>query len=318
MNSVMALANQTVAHSRQWYVVNTLIEQLNLSGTAWATVLTVVGILLCMIVPYLLGSINFGLLISRKKYHDDVRAHGSGNAGTTNMLRTYGRKAAVLTLIGDMAKGVVAVAFGYLIIGVNAEITEIIGETPTTYVQYDQFGAAIAGLFVMLGHLFPVFYKFKGGKGVATSMAVIFMMDPWFIVPTICGSIYLILLFSTKYVSLASCITLIMYPLVLNAFSRFTDPPRNPTACALAVIMALLVVFMHRENLKRLLNGTERRVSFKKKKKNPDGTVEDATPVEGAPAEAVPTADAPAEPKPNLGNDPTARRTGNKKNKSKK
>lgn len=309
MNTIMALSAANTVESREWYVVNALIEKLNLGGTPWATVLTIAGILLCMIIPYLLGSINFGLIISKKKFHDDVRTHGSGNAGTTNMLRTYGRGAATMTLIGDMAKGVLAVAFGYLIIGVNAKVIEATG---IEYIQYDQFGAAIAGLFAVLGHMFPIFYKFKGGKGVATSMAVICCMDPYFIVPTVCGLIYLILLFSTRYVSLASCMALIMYPIVLNAFSHFTDPPRNPTACALAVIMAVLVVFMHRENLKRLFSGTERRVSFKKKKKNPDGTVVDATPAD------APAATAPAEPKPNLGNDPAARRTGNKKNKSKK
>ena len=266
MNSVMALANQTVAHSRQWYVVNTLIEQLNLSGTAWATVLTVVGILLCMIVPYLLGSINFGLLISKKKYHDDVRAHGSGNAGTTNMLRTYGRKAAVLTLIGDMAKGVVAVAFGYLIIGVNAEITEIIGETPTTYVQYDQFGAAIAGLFVMLGHLFPVFYKFKGGKGVATSGMVILMISwPSFLILFV---IFVIIVLGTRYVSLGSVMCLALYPVILTAFSG----GQNGTACLTAVLMAVLVIYMHRANIKRLWQGQESKISLGKGKKKKDDT----------------------------------------------
>lgn len=282
----------------QWYLIPYLIRTLDVANTPWATVLAIVGVLLCMIVPYLLGSINFGLLISQKKYHDDVRTHGSGNAGTTNMLRTYGRGAATLTLIGDMAKGVVAVLFGYLILGWNEFGYN---ESGQFIYAYDQVGAAIAGLFVMLGHMFPVFYKFKGGKGVATSMAVIACIDPVFTF-SICGITYFAVLLGTRYVSLASCMTLILYPVFLSSVCTALGGV-NPTACALAVVMALLVVFMHRENIKRLLAGNERKVSFKKKKKNPDGTVEDATSVD------APAAEAPAETKPNR---------DNKKNKSKK
>ena len=282
----------------QWTLVSYLIDKLDAAGTATATLLTLGGVLLCVVIPYLLGSVNFGLIISNKKFHDDIRTHGSGNAGATNMLRTFGWKAAVLTMAGDMLKAVIAVGMGYLVVGVNAQVTDAAG---VSYRMVDQFGAAIAGLFVMLGHMFPIFFKFKGGKGVATSGMVILMISP--ITAAVCLAVFLIVVIGTRYVSLGSVMGLIFYPIVLNAISHAYDPPRNPTACMISVLMATLVVFMHRENLKRLINRTESKISFKKK------------PAE-VPAEE--TEAVPAEPKPNLGNDPTAKRKGNKKNKSKK
>lgn len=245
----------------QWTLVSYLIEKLGVQGTPAASALTVGGILLCIIIPYLLGSLNFGVLISHKKYNDDVRTHGSGNAGATNMLRTYGTKAAIFTMAGDMLKAVIAVGLGYLVVGINAEVVDANG---VSYRMVDQFGAAIAGLFVMLGHMFPIFFKFKGGKGVATSGMVIIMISP--LTGLICLIIFLIIVIGTRYVSLGSVMGLIFYPIVLNAFSHAYDPPRNATACMTSVLMALLVVFMHRENIKRLAAGTESKISFKKKK----------------------------------------------------
>ena len=240
-----------------WNLVSYLIDKLGVGGTPAATAVTMGGILLCIIVPYLLGSLNFGVMISQQHYRDDVRTHGSGNAGATNMLRTFGWKAAVLTMAGDMLKAVVAVGLGYLVVGVNAQVTDVNG---MSYRMVDQFGAAIAGLFVMLGHMFPIFFKFKGGKGVATSAMVILMISP--ITCLFCLIIFVIIVVGTKYVSLGSVMGLIFYPILLVAFSG----GQNPTACMMAVLMALAVVYMHRENLKRLREGTERKLSFKKKK----------------------------------------------------
>ena len=299
MNSVVALTSVT-AQSRQWYLVSFLIEKLGVRGTAAATAITFGGVLLCIIIPYLLGSLNFGVMISRRQYKDDIRTHGSGNAGATNMLRTFGTKAGILTMAGDMLKAVVAVGLGYLIIGVNASVP---GEGGALYRMVDQFGAAIAGLFVMLGHMFPIFFKFKGGKGVSTSAMVILMISPISFV--ICMLIFVIIVVGTRFVSLGSVMGVIFYPIILNAFSRIYDPPRNSTACMISVVMAVLVVYMHRENLKRLRDGNESKISFKKSK-----------PAAETAAEAA--AEAPAEPKPNPGNDPTAKREGNRKNKSKK
>lgn len=243
----------------QWTLVSYLIDKLGVAGTLGATAITMGGVLLCVILPYLLGSFNFGLIISRKKYHDDIRTHGSGNAGTTNMLRTYGWKAALLTLIGDMAKATLAVGLGYLIVGTNVELVDPV--TGQLFRYKDQFGAAIAGLFVMLGHMFPIFYKFKGGKGVATSAMVILMISPISFV--FCAVIFLIIVLGTKYVSLASMMGVIFYPIILSAFSG----GQNPTACMIAVFMAVLVVFMHRENIKRLRENRESKLQIGRKKK---------------------------------------------------
>lgn len=247
----------------QWTLVSYLIERLDVAGTLGATFITVGGVLLCIIIPYLLGSLNFGVMISRRRFGDDVRAHGSGNAGATNMLRTYGTKAAVLTLLGDMGKAALAVALGYLIVGTNVELFD--EATGSTLRYKDQFGAAIAGLFVMLGHMFPIFFKFKGGKGVATSGMVILMISP--ITCLFCLFVFITIVLGTRYVSLGSIMGLIFYPIILTAFSG----GQNPTACMIAVFMALLVVFMHRENIKRLLNNTESRIDLgRKKKTNPE------------------------------------------------
>ena len=243
----------------QWTLVSYLIERLGVAGTAAASAITIGGIFLCIVIPYLLGSVNFGVIISNKEYHDDVRIHGSGNAGATNMLRTYGIKAAVLTMLGDMLKAVLAVGLGYLIVGTNVILID--PETGEAFRYVDQFGAAIAGLFVMLGHMFPIFYKFKGGKGVATSAMVILMISPISFV--FCAVIFLIIVLGTKYVSLASMMGVIFYPIILSAFSG----GQNPTACMIAVFMAVLVVFMHRENIKRLRENRESKLQIGRKKK---------------------------------------------------
>ncbi len=245
---------------RQWNLVYYLIQKLGLAeDSAGAVAIIVGGILLCIVIPYLLGSINFGLLISRKRFNDDIRAHGSGNAGTTNMLRTYGKRAAAFTLLGDMLKAAIAVGLGYLIFDRTGTLASI--ESGETVRYLDHTGAAIAGLFVMIGHMFPIFYKFKGGKGVATSAIVILMIHwPSFL---ICFAIFVIIVVGTKYVSLASCMGMIFYPIVLNALSF----GQHPTAKIASVLMATLVVFMHRENLKRLSQGKESKLYFSKKKR---------------------------------------------------
>ena len=256
----------------QWNLVSFLIEKLGVEGKPAATAVTLGGVLLCMVIPYLLGSFNFGLIISNKKYNDDIRTHGSGNAGTTNMLRTYGKGAAILTMLGDMLKAVVAVALGYLILNLNVVSAD--GASPAS----DPLGAAIAGLFVMLGHMFPCFFKFKGGKGVATAAMVILMIHPISFV--VCLLTFIIIVVGTKFVSLGSIMGLILYPIVLNAF----EPSRGSNV--FAIIMAVLVVWAHRENIKRLLAGKESKISLFKKKPAPDtDTAQEAQPTPPTPDE---------------------------------
>ena len=177
----------------RWNLYTFLVKHFSLTG--WQSFAVMAGcLLLCMVIPYLLGSFNFGLIISRRKYHDDIRIHGSGNAGTTNMLRTYGPKAAALTLVGDMLKAALAVILGYLLVNNQAvaynEAGRFIG------VFGDKPGAAVAGLFVVVGHMFPCFFRFRGGKGVATTGMVILLLNP--IVFLILFGIFAIIVLCTK------------------------------------------------------------------------------------------------------------------------
>ena len=249
----------------QWNLVSYLIEKTGAANTVGSALIVGAGLLLCMIIPYFLGSLNFGCIISQKQYHDDVRTHGSGNAGTTNMLRTYGKKAAVLTLLGDMAKALVAVAIGHLIFSVDVIALNDAGDVVARY--FDPIGAAVAGISVMVGHMFPCFFKFKGGKGVATAAMVVLMLDllnplhkhiP--IVFLICFATFVILVLCSRYVSLGSIMGMTLYPVVYTAFNG------NGFSSLITVAMAVLVVWAHRSNIKRLLERKESKLSFGKKK----------------------------------------------------
>ena len=208
-------------------------------------ILIVLSTIVCIVVPYLLGSLNFGVIWSKLIYKDDVRSHGSGNAGATNMLRNYGKKAGIITLLGDILKTVISCLFGILV--------------------WATYGAYIAGLFCMMGHMFPVFFKFKGGKGVACLAAMVLVTD-WRAFLFL-FFVFVVIVLGTKFVSLGSVIGAMLYPVVLNRFN-----PDVPFGWLIATIVAALVVFMHRENIKRLLKGTENKISLgsKKKKDNPE------------------------------------------------
>lgn len=209
--------------------------------------LALIGALICILAPYLLGSMNFAIIISKTKYKSDIRNYGSGNAGMTNMMRTFGKSAAAMTLLGDALKAIVSGLIGYLIMG--------------------YYGAYIAGLFCILGHMFPVYYKFKGGKGVVTAYASILVCDP--IVFLILIAIFVIIVFFTKYISLGSVMCMLLYPVMLDRLHKLFYG-----ATGMYVIVALfnaaLIIFMHRENIKRLLAGKENKFSFKKSVKAED------------------------------------------------
>lgn len=202
--------------------------------------------LIVAIIAYLIGSINFSVIFSKKMAGFDVREKGSGNAGTTNMLRSVGKKAALITLICDILKGVVAILLAMII----GKIIE--NSNGALLVQ-------IAGIAVIIGHTFPIFFKFKGGKGVATSLGVLIMSN-WQI-GLICLVFALILMALTQMVSVGSIAAAILYP-VLTLFI-----PQNYIVSGnyliYSIILAVLIVFNHRENVKRLLNGTENKISFK-------------------------------------------------------
>ena len=198
------------------------------------------------IIAYLIGSINFSIIFSKKMAGFDVREKGSGNAGTTNMLRSIGKKAAAITLICDILKGVVAIGVAILI----SKIVE--GSNGAILVQ-------IAGIAVILGHTFPIFFKFKGGKGVATSLGVLIMSN-WQI-GLICLVFALILIALTQMVSVGSIAAAILYPVLTLFIPQNYIIPGN--YLIYSILLAIIVIFNHRENVKRLLNGTENRISFK-------------------------------------------------------
>lgn len=204
------------------------------------------------IIAYAIGSINFSVIISRKMAGFDVREKGSGNAGTTNMLRSVGKKAAAITLVCDILKGVVAILVALIASFIVKNIDKAL------LVQ-------IAGLLVVLGHTFPIFFEFKGGKGVATSLGVLIMTN-WQI-GLICLVFAIVIMAVTKMVSVGSIGAAILFP-VLTLFinTNFIVPANGIKYFVFSLALAALVIFNHRENIKRIANGTENKLSFKKTK----------------------------------------------------
>ena len=202
------------------------------------------------IIAYLVGSINFSIIISKRMAGFDVREKGSGNAGTTNMLRSVGVKAAAITLLCDILKGVVVILIAILIGNI------VDGLDDALLVQ-------LAGIFVIIGHTFHIFFGFKGGKGIATSLGVLLMIN-WQI-GLICLVFALILMVITRMVSVGSIAAAILFPvLVIFIGQNYIVPVNNWSYLIFSIIVAVLVLFNHRENLKRIFTGKENKISFKK------------------------------------------------------
>lgn len=197
-----------------------------------------------IIISYLLGSISFSVIFSKKFAGFDLREKGSGNAGTSNVLRTVGKGAAALTLLCDVLKGVISILIAIL-------ISKIWKNGDSETLKY------IAGFFAILGHTFPIFFGFKGGKGVATALGVLLTLN-WKI-GLICLIFALIIIAFTKIVSIGSMLAAILYP-ILTIFMGET----KFWCVIISLLITVLVIFNHRENLKRIKNGTENKLSFKK------------------------------------------------------
>ena len=204
------------------------------------------------VIAYLIGSINFSIILSKKMAGFDIREKGSGNTGTTNMLRSVGKKAAVITLICDILKGVVSILIAVLAGKIIKNLDNAL------LVQ-------LAGIFVIIGHTFPVFFKFKGGKGIATALGVLLMIN-WQI-GLICLIFALVLMALTKMVSVGSIAAAILFPILVAFIDQnyiVQTSNSNWSYLVFSIIVALLVIFNHRANVQRILNGTENRLSFKK------------------------------------------------------
>lgn len=207
-----------------------------------------IGVIAAAVLGYLLGSINSAIIVGKIVSGKDIRDFGSGNAGMTNVLRTFGKGPAAFTIIGDFSKGIIAVLLARLIFSVLG-------------IDFMD-GAYVAGFFALLGHLFPVYFGFKGGKGVLISAAIILVINP------IAFLVLLVTFFTTvfisKTVSLGSILAAAVYPIATFAVLYITKQPVLGSTL-FAVLMAVIVIYMHRENIKRLLNGTENKFGQKKK-----------------------------------------------------
>lgn len=201
------------------------------------------------VLGYFLGSMNFAVIISKIKFHEDIRTKGSGNAGATNMSRTYGKAAGIATLAGDILKTVIPVLVAKLLVG------EVFGY--------------LTGLMCALGHAFPCYYKFKGGKCVAVTAAVLLIMEP--LAFLFLFIIFAAVLLATKYVSLASIFSALVSPVIVHNFIKNKCHGGNHIGSIFLILQCVLVVFLHRENIKRLLDGKENKFSFKKKKTENNG-----------------------------------------------
>lgn len=220
------------------------------------------GMVVSFVLAYLLGSINFALVISKGVFHEDVRTHGSGNAGTTNVLRTYGKKAAIYTFIGDGAKGILAICIGCLIF---AGVPHYVGSV-----------AYLAAFGAICGHVFPCFAHYHGGKGFATLALSILVLNP--VIFLILAVVFFALVYASKYVSLGSVVVALLYPVIFSMFEMklklglLESNPElklmlapNGIAVLLTVAIGVLITWAHRENLKRISARTERKISFGKK-----------------------------------------------------
>ena len=200
---------------------------------------------------YLSGCFNGAVIVSKYILRDDVRNHGSGNAGLTNFYRTFGGMLTFVVILCDVLKAVVAVGAGIMIAeGYSASV--LLGCDPVVYGKY------WAGMFCLVGHMFPWMFGFRGGKGVLSGGTIAIMID-WRIALIVWGG-FLILVVLTRYVSLGSCYAGASFPFATWFVFQ------NVGLTLLGILMGGSLVYMHRANIKRLLTGTESKFSFRKKK----------------------------------------------------
>jgi glycerol-3-phosphate acyltransferase PlsY len=192
-----------------------------------------------LVISYLLGSINTSIIISRIMIGDDIRNYGSGNAGATNALRTIGKKGALYVVVGDILKTVIAIFIAKILL------------------DFNDSAVYIAGLGVALGHNFPLYFKFKGGKGIIVSTTAMLFADP--VIGLIVTIIAILIMAVSRYVSLGSISGAIIFVVLSLIFKS-----SNTDFIIFAFMLAVLAVYMHKSNISRLISGTENKLSFKK------------------------------------------------------
>lgn len=224
----------------------------------------IVRLIAIAVIAYLLGSVNTSIIVGRL-YGIDIRKEGSGNAGLTNTLRTLGKRAALVVLVGDILKGVISIMVAKVmapVLTTDFMVGENIIKVPFIYTELSM---QIAGIAVVLGHIFPVFYGFKGGKGVLTSIVVI-LMTQWQ-VGLACMGVFLVVVLLTRYVSLGSILAAFACPFFLVAFEQYISTDIMTDVFGWIIfdtILAIIIIVKHRGNLVRLFKNTERKVFEKK------------------------------------------------------
>lgn len=199
------------------------------------------NIFLVILISYLLGNFQTSYLLGKIFMKSDIREFGSGNAGTTNALRVYGVKFAIATLVLDAVKGAIAVIIGVYFLG--------------------EMGGYLAGVSVVLGHNWPVFLKFKGGKGIATTIGVALAISP--LVAIICVIIGISIIAKTRYVSLATMSAIVIWPVISYIMMLLNKEQMNYRFLIFASILALIAIYKHKTNIKRLLKGEESKFGSK-------------------------------------------------------
>lgn len=235
------------------FIQNGILSAIRMPSEASLKVVMVVMALLCVALPYMLGSFNTAVFVSKRFYRSDIRESGSGNAGLTNMHRVYGGKAALLVLLGDVLKMVLSLLWAWLLFGAHFG--------PYAFCQ-SSF-AYLAGLACIVGHIFPVSCGFRGGKGVLCTAVMVLMLSPLVFVGVLL--IFALLLLTTRYVSLSSISAGLFYPLLLNRIAAFCGYTMDGTISLISVGIGLLILYCHRANISRLLDKTESKFSFHKK-----------------------------------------------------
>ena len=208
-----------------------------------------------VLVPYLLCGINSAIIVTKIKSGKDIRTLGSGNPGLTNTLRTQGKIAALFVLIGDVAKGVLSIIAVWLCFKYLADIDPHVKEISYEWVLY------AAGVFATLGHMFPVYYGFKGGKGVLVTVSVLLAID-WLPAVILLG-LFAVIVAITRYVSLGSCIAAFLYPFAVLIFGIIESNPSVVLNVVFSGIIGAMIIIMHRQNIKRLINHTEKKLGQK-------------------------------------------------------
>lgn len=195
-------------------------------------------ILMVVIVAYFLGNFSPSYLLGRVLKGEDIREKGSKNAGSTNALRVFGKKIALVTFILDIVKGILAVWIGRKLFGVE--------------------GSYLAGLFVVIGHNWPILLGFRGGKGIATTIGVMIAISPlYFIISCLIG---VVIIYTTRFVSLGSITIVVLLPICALIFNR----PFDGDLFLLCAMLALMGIYQHRKNIERLRSGNENKLGAKK------------------------------------------------------